>query len=85
MMVEPVVVNPEEDSKNASINEWIVLLKRYGNVPKAEKIIQERVTEINPSLLETFLKEISFDRKKQIKAAIDVIRADQIKGSDGSL
>ena len=41
---EPVVVNPDADSKNASMNDGIVLLKRYGRVPRMEKTIHEITT-----------------------------------------
>ena len=50
-MEEPVVENPDVDSKNASINEGIVPLIRYGNAPNNEKITHDKVTAINPSLL----------------------------------
>lgn len=50
-MEEPVVENPDVDSKNASINEGIVPLIRYGNAPNNENITHDKVTAINPSLL----------------------------------
>ena len=51
---EPVVENPEVDSKNASINVGIVLLIRYGSVPISEKTIHDTVTARYPSLLLNF-------------------------------
>ena len=42
---EPVVENPDVDSKNASINDGIVPLMRYGKEPSNEKITHERVTD----------------------------------------
>jgi hypothetical protein len=63
MMEEPVVENPEVDSKNASINEGIVPLIRYGNVPNNEKIIHDEVTARNPSLLLKFFESASLEIK----------------------
>jgi hypothetical protein len=40
----PVVEKPDVDSKNASINEGMVLLMRYGRDPKSENKIQAIVT-----------------------------------------
>jgi len=54
MIEEPVVENPEVDSKNASTNEGMVPLKRYGSVPSREKTTHEIVTDINPSRLVNF-------------------------------
>jgi len=48
---EPVVDNPEVDSKNASINDGIVPLIRYGRVADKEKNIHDRAIARNPSLL----------------------------------
>ena len=62
-MEEPVVENPEVDSKNASINEGIVPLIRYGNVPNNEKIIHDKVTARNPSLLLKFFESASLEIK----------------------
>ena len=56
---DPVVENPEVDSKNASINEGIVPLIRYGSVPKSEKTTHEIVTARNPSLLLNFFRLLS--------------------------
>jgi hypothetical protein len=42
---EPVVEKPDVDSKNASINDGIVLLKIYGKVPRREKTIHEITTD----------------------------------------
>ena len=54
MIEEPVVENPDVDSKNASINDGMVLLIRYGSVPIREKTIQDTVTARYPSLLLNF-------------------------------
>jgi hypothetical protein len=39
-----VVVNPDDDSKKALMNEGIVPLIRYGSVPIKEKMTQDKVT-----------------------------------------
>lgn len=58
---EPVVVNPEHVSKNASTKDGIELLKIKGRVPK--KIIKnhERVTVRKPSLFVIFKIGASFE------------------------
>ena len=43
-MEDPVVVNPEEDSKKAFMKDGIVPLIMYGRAPITEKVIHERVT-----------------------------------------
>jgi hypothetical protein len=60
---EPVVDNPEVDSKNASVKEGIVPLIRYGKVPRSEKMTQERVTARNPSLFVNFFESASREIK----------------------
>ncbi len=49
-MVEPVVVNPEIVSNNASGIEGISLFKRKGSAPKILSTTQQRETVTNPSL-----------------------------------
>ena len=60
---EPVVENPDVDSKNASINEGMVPLIRYGNAPNNEKMIHDNVTARNPSLLVNFSESASLEMK----------------------
>ena len=55
--------NPEVDSKNASINDGIVPLIRYGKVPNNEKITHDTVTERNPSRLLNFSESASREMK----------------------
>jgi len=62
-MDEPVVDNPDVDSKNASMNDGIVPLIRYGKAPSKEKIIHESVTARNPSLLLNFFESAPFEIK----------------------
>jgi hypothetical protein len=51
---DPVVVNPEQLSKNASTKDGIELLKIKGRVPKKITKNHERVTVRNPSLFVIF-------------------------------
>jgi hypothetical protein len=60
---DPVVENPDVDSKNASMNEGIVPLIRYGKVPSNEKMTHDIVTERNPSRLLNFAESASLDIK----------------------
>jgi len=84
-MDDPVVVNPEEVSKKASINEGIVPLIIYGRVPIAEKMIQDSVTERKPSLL--LIESIIVFREivKKMTERTIVINDDQRKGNGDSL
>jgi hypothetical protein len=54
MIDEPVVVNPDDDSKNASIKEGIDPLRRYGKVPIHIRTSHDRDTARKPSLFCTF-------------------------------
>jgi hypothetical protein len=79
------VVNPEDVSKKASINEGIVPLIIYGSVPIAEKRIHDSVTERKPSLL---LIESIIVFREMLKKMTDktiVIIDDQRKGNGDSL
>jgi hypothetical protein len=60
---EPVVENPDVDSKNASIKEGIVLLIRYGKDPSKEKITHDNVTDRNPSRLLNFSESAPLEMK----------------------
>ena len=48
---EPVVVNPEMDSKNALVKLGIAPVNKYGNVPKKPRINQPMLTIIILSFL----------------------------------
>jgi hypothetical protein len=50
-IVEPVVENPDADSKKASKKEVMDPLKIYGNMPKNVRANHDKVTAIIPSLL----------------------------------
>ena len=54
---------PEVDSKNASMNEGIVPLIRYGKAPNNEKTTHDRVTARYPSLLLNFFVSAFLDTK----------------------
>jgi hypothetical protein len=62
-MEAPVVVNPEVDSKIASINEGIEPLIKYGIAPNKENKIQESVTTRYPSRRLNSFKSAFFDAK----------------------
>lgn len=80
----PVVVNPDDDSKNASTNEEMVPLKRYGNAPMPDKTSQERETARKPSLVVTFSDAAFFEiRYKNTDIDID-INDDHKNGSGDS-
>jgi hypothetical protein len=50
-IVAPVVVNPDMDSKNASVKEGILPDSKKGRVANRAMVAQPRVTIANPSLL----------------------------------
>ena len=50
-MVAPVVVNPDMDSKNASVKDGILPDSRNGRVANKAMVAHPRVTIANPSLL----------------------------------
>jgi hypothetical protein len=54
---DPVVVKPDDDSKNASTNEGIDPLRIYGNVPIKVRTSHDRDTDRKPSLMCTFSEE----------------------------
>jgi hypothetical protein len=60
---DPVVEKPEVDSKNASINDGMEPLIRYGNAPNNENITHDSVTARNPSLLLNFEGSAPFEIK----------------------
>ena len=77
---DPVVVNPEEDSKKALMNDGIVPLIIYGRAPITDKVTHDRVTTRYPSRL-LILSISAFSlislRIRQNRAQIT---EDQIKG-----
>ena len=77
--------NPEVDSKNASINEGIVPLMRYGKAANNEKTTHDKVTAINPSLLLNFAVSTFLEMKPKIAEKRSVTAADQKKGEGDSL
>jgi hypothetical protein len=78
-------VNPEVDSKMASINEGIEPLKRYGREPMTEKNNQDNVTAIYPSLLLACPIFDFSDIVLNTRCIRNVIRDDHMKGATGSL
>jgi ABC-type Na+ transport system ATPase subunit NatA len=84
-MEEPVVVKPEVDSKNALINDGIVLLNRYGIDPSDARISHDKVTARKPSLVLTFVTSHFLEMIKNMVDNIIVIKPDQIKGKGDSL
>jgi hypothetical protein len=85
MIEDPVVENPEVDSKNASIKFGIAPLIRYGNAPKTEKTIHDKVTARYPSLLLNFLVSAFLEIQYNSPDNETVIAADKRNGYDGSL
>jgi hypothetical protein len=85
IMEEPVVVKPEADSKNASINDGIVLLIRYGKVPNREKTIHEITTARYPSLLLNLSASAFLPVRKKSPEIVRDNEAENRKGERGSL
>ena len=65
--VEPVVVNPETVSKNASAKDGMEPLKMKGSEPKKERISHIKLTVTKPSLAYEFLS-LGFFRHKMSPA-----------------
>ena len=80
-MEAPVVVNPEDASKNASIKEGIVPLTINGKVPAHESISHESDTARNPSLLVTFSEEAFLEKTKRTAANAIVINDEKMNGN----
>ena len=81
----PVVVKPEVDSKNASINDGIDPLIRKGSDPRVVRIIQEMETARKASLLLIFSPADFLENMNRIMEMITEIKDDHRKGSADSL
>jgi hypothetical protein len=81
----PVVEKPDADSKNASINEGIVPLIRYGSDPNSENKIQDIVTvrKVSLLLISSVLTFLVKKRKSRYKKP--VTSDDQRNGKRDSL
>jgi len=82
---DPVVVKPEQDSKQASVKEGMEPLNRKGKVPNRITINHESVTERNPSLFVIFTIFTLPVRKYSPPDNIKVTAEDQRNGNRGSL
>jgi hypothetical protein len=67
------------------MNEVIVPLIRYGNVPTREKRIHEKLTARNPSRMFVLFRSAPLELVQIINQRIAEMRADQRKGLSGSL
>jgi hypothetical protein len=81
----PVVEKPDADSKNALINECMVLLIRYGRDPKSENKNQAIVTIIKVSLKLILLVFTFLLKKRKSRYKKPVTTDDQRKGNRDSL
>jgi hypothetical protein len=82
---EPVVVNPEADSKNASMKQGTDPLRINGKVPRQIRTNQDEDTAKKPSLLLIFSDEVFLDIVNKITESRTDIKDDQRKGSGDSL
>jgi len=85
IILAPVVVKPDDASKNVSTNEVIALLNIYGKLPNAENKIQEIDTVRKLSLILIFMTGVSFEIKKNMTETVIVTIDDQRKGYGDSL